>query len=300
MHHIVAVVVDAAGVTKYSGMPSGWDCPQSLEVPAVASLGSGGINELERKDFGPNAGVLIPPGGGIVIQMHYQLGRGIPDRSGLCLDLVDSVLLDVSDIVVSAPAELPPPGGASFDPASPLSRAFAFNLPFAGWTPDQVRALDDGLLANCGYDLASYYFAQPGDGTVTSKCSKRVGMNGEIRNVHLHMHTYGVGGSIILRRADGSSQVLLDYSTPKYLWSWETIWGLSDGVAVYPDDLVEVTCKWDNRPANQWSQLYGPSLTARQVDDPVEAAYVPGLGVRAGEMCDGTVSVAVKRRPSGA
>lgn len=294
MHHVVAVVVGADGVTKYANLPNGWECPQSLEVAAVASLGSGGTHELGRKDFGPDAGIPIPPGGGIIVQMHYLLGRGLPDRSGLCLDLVDSTPLHVVDVVVSAPAELPPPLGVSVDATSPLSRDYAQHLPFTGWTPDQVRALDDGLLAGCGYTLSSYYAAQLGDGRVTSRCRRRVGVTGEVRNVHLHMHTYGVGGRVKLIRTDGTESLLLDYSTPKYLWSWETIWGLGDGVSVAADDEVEVTCEWDNSPENQWSRQYGPSLTGQRVVDPVEATYVPGLGVRAGEMCDGTVSVAVQ------
>lgn len=293
MHHIVAVVVDAIGVARYSNLPQGWSCPQGLEVAAVASLGSGGTHDTRPKDFGPGAGVAVPSGGGIVVQMHYLLGRGLPDRSGVCLDLVDSLPLSVQDLVVSAPAELPPPQGVSLDPTSPLSRDYALSRPFDGWTAQQIRDNDDKLLADCGYTLGSYYAAQLSGGRIVSRCRKRVGVAGEIRNVHLHAHTYAVGGTLRLLRGDGTSTQLLDYSSPKYLWSWETIWGLQQGVEVAPDDQVEVTCEWDNSVANQWSLQYGPSLTGSPAADPVTPAYVPGIGSRAGEMCDGTVSIAV-------
>lgn len=292
MHHIVAVVVDAAGAMKYRGLGQGWPCAQGLDVAAIASLGSGGTHETRTKDFGPDAGVVIPIEGGIIIQMHYLLGRRLPDQSGLCLELTESEPLTIQDFVTTAPAELPPAVGTSLDPNSPLSRAYALNRPVTGWTAQQIQGNDDQILANCNTSLEQY-LAQFTRGVGTSKCVKRINITGEIRNVHLHAHTYAVGGRIILHKANGTETLLLDYTAPRYLWAWETIFGLQQSVPVVADDQIEVQCDFDNSPANQWSRQYGPSLTGALAADPVDSFYVPGTPTRAGEMCDGTVSIAV-------
>lgn len=300
MHHIVAVVVDAANVSRYRGLLDGWTCSQGLDVGVLSSLGSGGKLAGQLNTFGEDAVVHVPTDGGLVIQMHYVLGLTQPDRSGVCLNFADAApTARMVDVLVTAPAELPPPQGVSASGSSPLSRANATSRPFEGWTPEQVLAADDQMLADCGYSLAAYYNSQPNDGSglVTSRCRKRVGLTGTIRTAHIHMHTYGKRGHLRLWRSSGEVVTLLDYGNsdgdPAYNWAWEAIESLVKPVAVSADDEIEVECGWDNGWANQWSLQYGPSLTGSRAEDPATPAYVPGVGARFGEMCDGTIGVAV-------
>lgn len=299
MHHIVAVVVDAAGVAKYQGKPQGWACAQGLDVAFVASLGSGGMFDTSLNDYGADAGLVIPPGGGLVIQMHYLRGLGLPDQSGVCLNFASAPTPRfMQDIIATAPAELPCPSGVSSDPMSGCNRDNAIDKTPDSWTPEQVRQTNDMQLKNCGYTLQSYYDSQDFGASpflVKSTCSVPIGGNGNIRTVHLHMHTYGKNGQLRLLHKDHTSTLLLDFSDPGYLWSWESIFSLASPIAVTTDDRLEVTCIWDNSPENQWSATYGPSLTDKKAVDPIRPAYVPGISARFAEMCDGTIGVAILR-----
>lgn len=96
-----------------------------------------------------------------------------------------------------------------------------------------------------------------------------------LHTVGLHMHLLGSRGRLDLERADGSEECLLDI--PRWDFSWQGAYGLSEPKVLELGDRVRIECQWDNSPENQ------PVIDGEQTT-PTDTVW--GEGTR-DEMCLG-------------
>jgi hypothetical protein len=85
---------------------------------------------------------------------------------------------------------------------------------------------------------------------------------GEIIGMTPHMHTLGTRLSAMLTRADGSAQCMID--VPEWDFEWQLDYGYATPELYGPDDMLTVSCEYDNSPANQ-PYLNGEQLPPRDV-----------------------------------
>ena len=115
--------------------------------------------------------------------------------------------------------------------------------------------------------LANFWFRMPpGEADFEARVSARVRRGGgafaaappgEIYQVWGHMHLLGASFTLDLKRADGSTQRLLDI--PRWDFNWQGVYDLAEPVRIEAGDEVEMTCVWDNSAENQ------PYVDGRQV-----------------------------------
>ena len=70
-----------------------------------------------------------------------------------------------------------------------------------------------------------------------------------IRGVSLHMHQLGVRGTIWVRRESGATECVLHI--PRWDFSWQQSYLLSEPMPFYPGDRLGIECHWDNSAGGQ-------------------------------------------------
>ena len=293
-HHVGGIVVDAAGLAQLRAKgldgPGGFDCPGDFgPVPAVAGLSSTGTGPAPGFELPADAGIAAPPGGAIVMQLHY-LPDAVPaagDVSGVALWLNGGPRKPVVEFQFTAPVEVPCGTGVSRDPSNRCSRQWAFDHdPLR--SPAEAQADSNLALSRCGQTLTGYYQRLPWQTElgpsfqVPTECTNAFPVSGNLLGVHIHMHTRGASGRIEVQRADGSWQIVLDI--PRWRWPWEAAYMLRDPLPVRAGQAVRVSCVIDNGSAMQWG-AGGPGHDAPAVPPLDPPSYHVGGSARDSEMC---------------
>ena len=293
-HHVGGIVVDAAGLAQLRAHglagPGGFDCPGDFgPVAAIAGLSSTGTGPAPGFEFPADAGIAAPPGGAIVMQLHY-LPDAVPaagDVSGVALWLDGGPRKPVVEFQFTAPVEVPCGTGVSSDPSNRCSRQWAFDRDGLR-APAQAQSDSDLALSRCGQTLGGYYQRLPWQDElepsfrVPTECVSSFPVSGSLLGVHVHMHTRGVSGRIEVQRADGSWQIALDI--PRWRWPWEAAYLLRDPIPVRAGQAVRVSCVIDNGAAMQWG-AGGPGHDAPAVPPLDLPSYHAGGSARDTEMC---------------
>jgi hypothetical protein len=178
--------------------------------------------------------MLVAAGTGIVIQVHYNIQGLAPDAA-------------------------PPPDRSSI--------AF-WTLP-EGQKPDRV-IVRRGLVSGIG--LGTPLVIKAGESQVVTSADWPAGilnlvggtqLAGEIVGQTPHMHALGTRLSSVLKR-EGSEQCLIDIPQWSFEWQQDYLFAPESAVPLLPGDVVNVTCEYDNSPANQ-PVVQGTKMVPRDV-----------------------------------
>jgi hypothetical protein len=215
VHHVAVLVVDegdAADLQKRvarDGRP-GFECAGDIGALPEASIGGWTPGETGF-DLPEGLGRKIPPGGTVLLQMHYDLSSGstAPDRTSIELKLDAEVERESRTLPVGNPQWL----------------------------------IGAGLDIEAGSPDSSVWFAYD-----PTRWFGR-GNSLELFSATIHMHDYGSAGRVAILRADGSTECLLD--VPLYDFSWHGEYLFREPVVIDPGDKIYVECHFDNSAGNQ-------------------------------------------------
>jgi hypothetical protein len=282
LYRVQPAQVAAATAADAGSVGPGWTCFGGIGLPAgdggpagaldaapwVTAWAPGGTGE---RLFGSGTGVLLRPGGRLVLQMHYNLLHGSgADRSGVRLRLAAGTakLKPLQTMLLPAPVELPCAPAES----GRLCDRDAAVADVARRFGTEAELMLSGLQFLCGGDLAA-----PKSGAIQS-CDRRIATPATIRAVAGHMHLLGRSIKIELNPGTARARTLLDIR----VWNFDDQGAvpLPKPIRVLPGDQLRVTCTHD---ASLRSKL--PELRNQQ------PRYVVWGEGTSDEMCLGIVVV---------
>jgi hypothetical protein len=182
----------------------------------------------------PGDAMLVTAGTGVVIQVHYNL-------QGL------------------APGEAPPPDQSSIafwtlpDGEKP-DRLIVRRMVMAGLTgaPLLIKAGDAHMVSSADWPASLFTTV----GTTQ--------LDAEIVGQTPHMHNLGTRLSGTLKTAAGAEQCLIDVPDWSFQWQQDYLFQPDAAIKLAPNDILNVTCEYDNSPANQ-PVIQGQKTTPRDV-----------------------------------
>ena len=187
VHHVVVAAVSGGVVNDLraregeDGRP-GWGCyGEIIGNPRVSTVLGGWAPGSQGVEFPDELGIQVPAGSSIILNVHYDLGRGSSeDQTSVELMISDQVDGELTSTAVWNP--LWPVGNTmSIDAGDPDAQVYF------SWDPTVF--FDDRKLA--------------------------------IHSVNVHMHELGTVGRLAILRADGSVDCLLHITSWDYDWSSE-------------------------------------------------------------------------------
>jgi hypothetical protein len=185
----------------------------------------------------PGTGVYVPPGGQVVMQVHYNYEAGFyPDQTSAILQIesADSGLTPLRGIPLLAPVEIPCPADID-NPA--CDRAVSLSQ-----RPAADQELAEMLFLICDKDERDY--ADSMAENAVSSCDWRVPLDGELVSTAPHMHTRGVSINVTLN-PDGANPTIVQ-DIPIWDFNWQGSYEYVEPVPVKEGDILRVTCTWDN------------------------------------------------------
>ncbi|MEV8503880.1 monooxygenase [Actinoplanes sp. NPDC051475] len=239
---------DAARVDA-STPGEGWTCFGDAGVEgetAWVAHWAPGVGETLMPD---GFGFTMPPGGKLVMQVHYNLlgagsGTSTADQSGIRMRIADgkTALKPLQTALAMAPIELPcEPGGTG--PLCDRKAAVAdVGKRFGAGSAEQVAGLNE--MCNGG--------APPVPGP-TQHCDQPVREAGTIYLAAGHMHLLGRSIKVELNPGTPRAQTIID--VPKYDFDNQALVPLAKPISVAAGDTVRVTCTHDATLRKQLPQL---------------------------------------------
>jgi hypothetical protein len=205
--------------------------------------------------FPQDTGLLIPAGGFIIMQMHYNTqANDEPDQSQLVLDTAErSDLAAVRVLDINAPVEIPCPEGVT---GEACDRDHAITQSGDG---------SDALLAICGQSLEQYAAQDPTN--ARTFCDTTVPVSGWVLSVMSHQHKLGRTTRTILNPDTPEAQILIDI--PRWDFDWQGSYWFAEPIWLNEGDKIRLICTWDNSVS---------------LDNP-EPRYVVGGEGTSDEMC---------------
>lgn len=241
-HHTFIWSVAPEHVTAFTALDAadpkpGYDCYGGVATGTAQARPVGGwVPGMFATEFPEGLGVPIAPGGKIVINVHYNTHYARRSTDQTGVKL--KLRRNAQELFVTAISD---PywwsdGGMSI-PAGEKAVSFDFSY--------RATLITLGLLEFTLY------------------------------NAVLHMHRYGSAGKLMLERADGTTECLLD--VPKFDFEWQDVYWFETPVRVHHDDRLYIQCTFDNSAENQ-------PLVDGKLQKPVDLEW--GLQSPA-EMCSG-------------
>jgi len=230
VHHAVAYVADpglrdALGDLDDADPGSGYSCygaPTPQNAPGIVGMGvdmrwvGQWAPGPTGRTFAEGTGIRIEPGSTLVIQMHYNTATAdpSPDQSEILLQLRDDV---------ESPATVVP----------------FLNFGWAlGSVPMTIPAGDPDAVATFEQDIANSTLDIFGGAIDIAN-----GDSFELREIFFHMHTLGSSGTLMLQKADGSTECVL--GVPRWDFSWQNSYVLAEPIRVDPGDTMKIECRFD-------------------------------------------------------
>jgi hypothetical protein len=275
VHHAIFFRVDASDVAAARRADArepgpGWRCFGDAGIGGGAWVASWapGVGETL---LAPGIGYRLPPGGRLVMQVHYNLlasadRAGAADRSGMRLRLTERADLDpLATLLLPAPVELP---------CAPGERGALCDRDAA------IRHLEDrfGAAAAARADGLSRLCTRgrgPTPGS-TQSCDHPVLRAGTVHALGGHMHLLGRSITVELNPGTGRARTLL--SVPAYDFDNQAMVALTKPIAVRPGDTLRVSCTHDSSLRRRLPQL-----------KPLPPRYVVWGDGTSDEMCLGVV-----------
>jgi hypothetical protein len=207
--------------------------PQAMSQTVTGVIGAW-VPGSTPSQFPADTGLLMPAGGFIVMQMHYNTqANSEPDQSQLILDVTtESNLAAGRVLAINAPVEIPCPEGVTGNQCNRASMDFENS---------------DLLLAICGQTLADYANQDPTN--ATSYCNVRVPTDGWALAIMSHQHYLGVSTRTVLNPDTPEAQILIDI--PVWDFDWQGNYWFAEPIWLNQGDIIQVTCTWDNSVSRQ-------------------------------------------------
>ncbi len=179
--------------------------------------------------FPPNTGLLIPAGGFIIMQMHYNTqANDEPDQSQLILDTATGEGIAAARVLdINGPVEIPCPAGVTGDACDRANANYDNS---------------DTLLAICGQTLAEYANQDPTN--AISTCNYVVPTSGWALSIMSHQHKLGKSTNTVLNPDTPEAQVLIDI--PVWDFDWQGSYWFAEPVWLDQGDIIRLTCVYDN------------------------------------------------------
>lgn len=205
--------------------------------------------------FPDDTGLLIPAGGFIIMQMHYNtLANDESDQSQLVLDTEARTDLAAARVLdINAPVEIPCPEGVT---GEVCDRDYAIAQSGDG---------SDTLLAICGQSLDQYVAQDPAN--ARTFCDTTVPVSGWALSIMSHLHKLGQTTRTIRNPDTPEAQILIDI--PRWDFDWQGNYWFAEPIWLNAGDKIRLICTWDNSVSR---------------DNP-EPGYVVGGESTSDEMC---------------
>lgn len=252
VHHVIVFQTGAASRAEAVAKSSedeqpGWQCFGGTELAndepgAIGSSLGFWVPGSTAMIVGPALGIYVPPGGLIVLQVHYNYAAGFyPDQTSVVLQVepADAEIIPLRGLPLLAPVEIPCPANvenAACDRKTALSQR-----------SEDDQAMAARLLKACGKTVNDYT-SQSADHVVSS-CDWRVPLDGKLMQVGGHMHTRGKSLRIELNPEGPNPIVIQDL--PVWDFNWQGSYSLEDPIVLRKGDILRITCTWDNRQRNR-------------------------------------------------
>ncbi|MEM7134331.1 MAG: YceI family protein [Chloroflexota bacterium] len=247
VHHVIlfqgepGTEVEAAALAAEDDR-LGWEC---FGGPGLSTSSPGAIgNSVGTWVPGSGAtttasgsGIYVPPGGLVVMQVHYNYEAGFyPDQTSAVLQVesADSGLTPLLGIPLLAPVEIPCPV-ESENPACERDVSLSEK-------PEVDQELAEILFMFCNKDELDYVDSTAEN--AVSSCDWRVPVDGEMVSSTPHMHTRGVSIRVTLN-PDGASPIIMQ-DIPIWDFNWQGTYDYLEPIPVKEGDVLRVTCTWDN------------------------------------------------------
>jgi Copper type II ascorbate-dependent monooxygenase, C-terminal domain len=182
--------------------------------------------------FPDDTGLLIPAGGFIIFQMHYNTQAGVePDQSQVVLQLsTDESIRAMQVLAINSPVEIPCPEGID---STACQREAAIAERGNG---------SDLVLAVCGQTLKQYSNQNPA--YALSFCDVRVTHSGWAVSIMSHMHKLGESTQTLLNPGTPDEKILIDI--PAWDFDWQGDYWFAQPVWLDRGDIIRVTCIYNN------------------------------------------------------
>lgn len=247
VHHVILFQGEPGAEAEAAALAAeddrlGWECfgGPGLSTSSPGAIGNSvgawvpGSGATTRT---PGTGVYIPPGGLVVMQVHYNYAAGFyPDQTSAVLQVesVDSGLTPLRGIPLFAPVEIPCPADID-NPA--CDRAVSLSQ-----KPAADQELAELFLMVCAKDERDYADATAEN--AVSSCDWRVPLDGELVSSAPHMHTRGVSINVTLNPEGATPTIVQDI--PIWDFNWQGTYEYLEPIPVKEGDILRVTCAWDN------------------------------------------------------
>lgn len=205
----------------------GFNCPGGLpDKPYAGSFGSW-VPGGSAHDLDRGIGFRVEPGSVIIFAMHYTFFHGVTgaDQTTARFKLDDRVDREAFWVTVADPQWYMNERNGMPIPAGQSDVSYAY-----------------------GYDPTAIY---------------RPFRNLRLHTVNLHMHRRGTHGILGIKRADGSTECMLQVD--QWRDDWQDHYWLKDPVTVHPGDQVYVECHWNNTDEAQPLQATGERPPAKDL-----------------------------------
>ncbi|MFZ4660122.1 MAG: YceI family protein [Caldilineaceae bacterium] len=247
VHHVILFQGEPGAAAEAAELAAederlGWECfgGPGLSTSSPGALGNSvgswvpGSGATTKT---PGTGVYVPPGGLVVMQVHYNYEAGFyPDQTSAVLQVesADSGLTPLRGIPLFAPVEIPCPADID-NPA--CDRAVSLSQ-----KPAADQELAELFLMVCDKDERDYADATAEN--AVSSCDWRVPLDGELVSSAPHMHTRGVSINVTLNPEGATPTIVQDI--PIWDFNWQGTYEYLEPIPVKEGDILRVTCAWDN------------------------------------------------------
>ncbi|MEM7152002.1 MAG: monooxygenase [Myxococcota bacterium] len=225
VHHVIAFKATGDTVAQVQALDDaepgpGYTCFGGAGAP-TSWVGSW-VPGSDVNTMPPGTGVEVEPGAMMVVQMHYNTLSSAPSS-------------DQTRIEFELAAEVDKP---------------AVPLPFTN--PQWVTG-DDPMAIPAGEADVTYAVEASAQAPLLRLQLQSIGVGASdpflVHQSALHMHYLGTSGRLSVVREGGDDECVLDI--PAWDFGWQGAYQLMEPTRVEPDDLLRLSCTWDNSEANQ-------------------------------------------------
>ena len=221
VHHVLVFLAAPAQVAQFQALDDADPAPgyKCFGGPGGLTPTLGGWTPGSRGgDFPVGTGVPVDPGSKIILQVHYNLPRGLGPSDQTSIQLKLDTAVDRQ----------------------------AFLLPWAdpSWLNARTMVIPAGQA-----DVRHAFTFSPGAylGLITSGAIPPGPFT--VYGAGSHQHLRGTRNRLEIQRAGGARECLLDI--PRWDFHWQGTYALKTPKRVETGDSISIECHWDNSAANQ-------------------------------------------------
>lgn len=226
VHHVIAFLATPDQVATYVDMEADASGPGYPCFGGTGGPAQTWIGGWAPGDLGSpmpeGTGIAVEPGSAIILQVHYNT-------------LTDGAEPDVSAVELTLADSVTKEGAVQ---------------PWAN--PQWIGSQQMHIPPNEADVMHAFSF----DATWAT------GSEFYLHGIGFHMHQLGTHGRVMIERADGSTECLLQVEDWDFKWQGD--YGFKEPVPFYRGDKLYLECHWDNTPENQ-AVVDGVPLMPRDV-----------------------------------